>query len=136
MLQRIQSFWLLLASASTWLTLYFSVYSGVLTKDNSFHQLNAKENNLILVLTVLLGAALLIIIFLFQNRKRQMRATLLSFIASLLLLVLYYLETKNYSQGSYNLPAVFALAIPVLILLAARGIYRDGKLLKSLDRLR
>jgi peptidoglycan/LPS O-acetylase OafA/YrhL len=136
MLLRIQSVWLLLAGASGLLTLNFSFYSGVKTSDNLLHFLNGKENMPILILTVLVSVEALIAIFLFKNRKRQLRLTLLCLLLSVLVIILYFLQVKNYSQGTYNLWAVFSFAVPILLILAARGIRRDEKLVKSLDRLR
>jgi hypothetical protein len=136
MLLRIQSFWLLLASGSGILTLNFSFYSGLKTSDNLFHFLNAKENTPILILTVISFVASLITIFLFKNRKRQYRVTLLLLLLSLLIIALYFLQLKNYNQGNLNLSSIFTLAIPILLILAARGINKDEKLVKSLDRLR
>jgi peptidoglycan/LPS O-acetylase OafA/YrhL len=136
MLQRIQSFWLLLASAAGWLTLEFPVYSGVRTDDKAYHMMNARDQIGILVLTVLLSTALLVTIFLFKKRKVQLRVALLCLLASFLNLVLYYLQIKNFTQGAFNLSAIFPLAVPVCVILAIRGIIKDQKLIKSLDRLR
>jgi drug/metabolite transporter (DMT)-like permease len=136
MLFRVQTFWLLLASASGLLTLNLSFYSGVKSSDNLFHILNGKENMVILVLTVLTAVAGLVTIFLFRNRKRQFRVTLLCLFSSLVILALYFVEIGNYSQGTYNLWMIFSVAVPVFYILAARGIRKDEKLVKSLDRLR
>jgi hypothetical protein len=136
MLLRVQSFWLLLAAICGFLTLNFSFYSGVKTSDNLFHFLNGKENTLILVLTVITTLGALLVIFLFKNRKRQFWSTILCLVFSLLIITLYILQIKNYSQGTYNIWAIFAVAMPVLFILAARGINKDEKLVKSLDRLR
>jgi peptidoglycan/LPS O-acetylase OafA/YrhL len=136
MLLRVQSFWLLLASISGILTLNFSFYSGGKTGDSLIHLLTGKENTPILILTVITAVAALISIFLFKNRKRQLRITLLCLFLSLLIIALYFLQVQNYSQGSYSLSAIFAFGVPVLLILAARGIRRDEKLVKSLDRLR
>jgi cation transport ATPase len=136
MLQRIQTVWLLLAAVSGILTLNFSFYSGVQAGNNAFHILNAKENNIILILTVATSVAAFISIFLFKNRKLQLRITITCILASILIVVLYFLQIKNYSTGAYTLWSIFAFAIPVFLILAARGIYKDEKLVKSLDRLR
>jgi hypothetical protein len=40
------------------------------------------------------------------------------------------------NEWSYNLTSVAAIAIPVFLLMAARAIYKDEKLVKSVDRLR
>jgi hypothetical protein len=39
-------------------------------------------------------------------------------------------------ESGYNLTSLLAVAIPVFLILAARNIYRDEKLVKSMDRLR
>ena len=38
-------------------------------------------------------------------------------------------------QGVSTITSIFVFAIPMLFFLAARGIYKDQKLVKSLDRL-
>jgi hypothetical protein len=55
---------------------------------------------------------------------------------SLLNLLLYYRQTQKFAEGNYDLTALLVLAIPVFLILAARGINKDEKLVKSLDRLR
>ena len=64
------------------------------------------------------------------------RITLAAMILSLLNIVLYYNQTLHFTVGSYDLTALVALSMPVTLLLAARGIYKDQQLVKSLDRLR
>jgi hypothetical protein len=55
---------------------------------------------------------------------------------SIINIVLYITELKKFSSGNMSLAAILALAIPVFLLLAIRGIWKDEKLVKSLDRLR
>jgi hypothetical protein len=136
MIQRIQSIWLLLASALGFLTLSFSFYSGTSASDNRFHVLNGRENLVILVLTVLTATGAFIAIFLFKKRRLQFRITMLCLLVSILLIVLYFLQVKSFIEGNYALWAIFSLAMPICFFLAARGIRRDEKLLKSLDRIR
>jgi peptidoglycan/LPS O-acetylase OafA/YrhL len=136
MLQRKQTIWLLLAAASSFLTLKFPFYSGVTTGDNLLKTITGTSNYIILALTVALLAGILISIFLFKNRKLQLRITIAGIFVSLLNLVLYYLQAKNFTEGNYAFTAILSLIIPVLLILAARGIYKDEKLVKSLDRLR
>ncbi len=135
MLQRIQTLWLFLASILTFLSLNFEFFSGVKTADNVFHALNGKENLIILVLTVANAVALLITIFLYKNRKLQLRIGLITLAISILIIVLYFMQVKNYSAGSYSLWSVFSFAVPVLLVMALRGIYKDA-LVKKLNRLR
>jgi hypothetical protein len=60
------------------------------------------------------------------------------FVLSLLNLLLYFLATRDFipTDWSFNLTGIAALAIPVFLILAVRGIYKDEKLVKSADRLR
>ena len=93
---------------------------------------------LLLILTAGVGIASLIAIFLYKNRKMQLRIVLITLLVSLLNLGLYYSEIKKYvpGEGNISLWAVFAIFIPILLFFAIRGIRRDEKLVKSLDRLR
>ncbi|HRI20814.1 MAG TPA: DUF4293 family protein, partial [Panacibacter sp.] len=52
------------------------------------------------------------------------------------IIALYFSAMDNYLEGRIDLTSVFAFAVPVFLLLAARGIYKDEKLVKSADRLR
>ena len=139
MLQRIQSIWLLLAAICAFLTIRLSFYSGNIETPGqpaSFQFLNAGFNIWILILTIALVCIAAIDIFLYKNRKLQGRLALLGILLSLLNIFLYYKQTLKFTVGNYDLTAVLAILIPVLFFLAFRGIYRDQKLVKSLDRLR
>ena len=141
MIQRLQSVWLLLAAAAAFCSIKLSFYSGNLIKDNqpkAFVSLTAQSNLLLLILTAGVGIASLIAIFLYKNRKMQLRIVLITLLVSLLNLGLYFSETQKYvpGEGTYDLTAVFAIFIPILLFVAIRGIRRDEKLVKSLDRLR
>ena len=67
-----------------------------------------------------------------------MRTTFVALLVSLLNIFLYYNETKKFIaiESSLDLSCVVVFAIPVLLFLAFRGIYKDEKLIKSVDRLR
>lgn len=139
MLQRIQTIWLLLAGACGFLTIKFPFFTGNKLDANhvgQYERLAAPDNLIILILTVAVFIAALICIFLYKNRKLQLRVTLVAFIVSLLNIFLYHRETKKFLNGDYSFTAILTIAIPVLLLLAARGIYKDEKLVKSMDRLR
>jgi len=141
MLQRMQSIWLLLAAVCGILTMRYSFFSGNKLGDNQaklFESLTATTSILILVLTIALVSGILIDIFLYKNRKLQLRIAILGIVVSVLNIFLYYKQTQNFlpNEGTYDLTAVLTLAIPILLILAARGIYKDQKLVKSLDRLR
>lgn len=140
MLQRIQTVWLLIASALGFATLSNSIsfYSGNKLVENvsKFVPLTARENIFILILTVSIAVAALVTVFLFKDRKMQLKVTMGVFAVSLANIGLYYLQTKNYVEGKMDLTSLLAFAIPVFLLMAARGIWKDEQLVKSVDRLR
>src|SRR5450432_649117 len=139
MLQRMQSLWLLLAAIAAFLTIRLSFYSGnigLAGQPPSFQYLNAGFNIWILIVTIALVCIAIIDIFLYKNRKYQGRLALLGVLISLLNIFLYYKQTHRFDAGNYDLTALLALAVPVFFFFAMRGIYRDEKLVKSLDRLR
>lgn len=136
MLQRIQSIWLLLASASAFATLKFSTYSGT-TKDlvpSSF--LNGTSTLLLIMTTLALGIVSLITIFLYNNRKLQLRLTILAIIIEALLIFLYYREASQFMGGAISISALLHALILLFLILAARGISHDEQLIKSSNRLR
>ena len=141
MIQRLQSVWLLLAAAAAFCSLQFSFYSGNMIAANqakSFAVLNAQSNLLLLILSAGAGIASLISIFLYKNRKTQLRIVLVTLLVSIINLVLFFTQTKKFvpGEGNYNLTAIFAIVVPIFLILAMRGIKKDEKLVKSLDRLR
>ncbi len=139
MIQRIQTIWLILAAVAAFLTLKLSFFSGnMLAADQTktFKYLTAASNIVLLIFTVAVGIAALISVFLYKNRKLQMRITLAAMLISLLNIILYYNQTRLFAEGNYDLTALVALSVPVFLILAAKGIYNDQKLVKSLDRLR
>jgi hypothetical protein len=134
-----QSLWLLLAAVAAFLTIKFSFYSGNISLNGqppSFEHLNAGFYFWIELITIALVCIAAIDIFLYKNRKLQGRLALLGILFSLLNIFLYTKQTHRFDAGNYDLSALLALAVPVFFFLAARGIYRDQKLVKSLDRLR
>ena len=139
MLQRMQTLWLLFAATANFLTFKYSFFSGNKQVDGqakTFEYLTATTSTLILVLSVAVVSAILIDIFLYKNRKLQFRIALAAILISTLNIFLYYRETKKFVEGNYDLSSIFAFAIPVFLIFAASGIYKDQKLVKSLDRLR
>jgi uncharacterized membrane protein len=138
MIQRIQTIWLLLASACAFLTLKFSFYSGNKITDNQkqFIHLTANENMLLTILSVAVGIAALILIFLYKDRKMQLRLTIVTMLLSILNTWLYFSAIKNYVEGYYDITAFIVFLVPIFLLFAARGIYKDERLVKSMNRLR
>ena len=139
MLQRFQTIWLLLAAIFAFLTFKLPFYSGSkIIKDviQPDVRLDAASQVLILVLTGAVILCCFIAVFLFKNRKRQLTLTVINFILSIILLVLYFLQIQKFQTGIISLSCLLTLAIPIFLFLAARGIWKDEKLIKSLDRLR
>lgn len=141
MIQRIQSVWLLLAAAAAFLSMQFPFYSGNIVdagQAKHFAYFTAKSHTLLTILTAGVGIAALVAIFLFKNRKQQFRITLITLLVSVINLVLFFTQSKTFvpGEGNYNLTAIFAIIVPVFLIMAMRGIRRDEKLVKSLDRLR
>ncbi|MBN9299029.1 MAG: DUF4293 domain-containing protein [Filimonas sp.] len=142
MIQRVQTIWLLLASVCGFITLNTSFYTGIpkvlptpppaiLLTD-----INAKYNVILLVLTVAIALASLIAIFLYKDRKMQLKISIAALIASLGCVAFYFKLVQDFTTGRYTLTSAIVFAIPVLLFFAVRNIYRDEKLVKSVDRLR
>ncbi len=138
MLQRIQSLWLLLAGVLSFLTIRFNVYSGTreLNGATLFTNLTASSGFWILVVTIIIGLLTIISVFLYKNRPLQIKLSLVALLFYILSAVLYYLQIKHFTAGNFALTSVIYFLIPVLIILAIKGIYNDQKLIKSVDRLR
>lgn len=140
MLQRLQTVWLLLVAVLAFVSLKVSFFSGNILVENAkqFQNFTAMSNMLIMILTVGVGIASLITIFLFKDRKLQIKIGFAVLAVSVLNIGLYYLQTKNYvpEEWTFDITSLITIAIPFLLFLAIRGIYKDEKLVKSVDRLR
>jgi Ca2+/Na+ antiporter len=138
MIQRIQSVWLFLASLFNAITFRFPFYVGDWSKDTVEQtiDLNAQTTTILTIITVLTGLLAFVNIFLFNNRKLQLKLTYAGLLLSAVLLLLYFLEIGNFYRGDIALWSLFYFAIFVFYLMAAKGIRKDEKLIKSLDRLR
>lgn len=138
MIQRIQSIWLLLAAIFAAVTFRFPFASGDWLKDTvpDIVPLDAQTTIWLSILTVLTGAIAFVTIFLFDNRKLQLKLCYLGIFLTLILLVMYFLEMSNFAKSVTALWCIFHFAILAMFILAARGIWKDEKLIKSMDRLR
>jgi hypothetical protein len=136
MIQRIQTLWLLLAAGCAFLSMKYAFYYIGSHPELTTDQFNATTNIILLILTAILGTLALFTVFVFKQRKLQFWLTILALIISVLDIYLYFNYKKNYAGGGLALTSVFAFIIPVFLLLAAKGIYKDQKLVKSMDRLR
>ena len=139
MIQRIQTVWLFLVALCAAFTFKYPFYSGnMIGKDNipRYEKLVASSNFLLLIFTALLIGGAIAIIFLYKNRKQQLWFTVAAAGLSIINIVIYFSQLKKFISGNVSLAAVLVFAIPVFLLLAANGIWKDEKLVKSLDRLR
>ena len=143
MIQRIQSVWLLLAALCAALTFKLPFYTGnklttpkVTPQVQAYEKLLASSNFLLLIFTATLTVGAVIIIFLYKNRKQQMWLTVAASALGIINLIIYFSELKKFVSGNMSLTAILSFAIPILLMFAVNGIYKDEKLVKSLDRLR
>ena len=137
MIQRRQSLWLILAALGGFLSYILPFFSGASTLINNIKPAALYASSTF-VLMVLTGASILlslVTIFLYKDRKLQFRLCIAGVALSALIIVLYFMEMKKLS-GSISLWSVFVFLIPVSFIMAARGIRKDEKLIKSLDKLR
>ena len=149
MLQRKQTLWMLLALICAALTFKFPFYQGNVVVGNYGHELRgltawphyingSSGSILITIVTIALIAGILWSIFKYANRSQQFWITVGLIVLSLLNILIYWIHSgkPDFVEGGYSLTAVIALAIPVFLIMAAWGIRKDEKLVKSADRLR
>src|SRR5450432_3779419 len=132
MIQRVQTIWMILAAAAVFLTftLTFPFYLGLAT-DNNFHAVIATENLFLVILTSAVGTGILINIFLFKQRSIQFRIIIFALLGEGLIIFLYIKEIGKYSTGNFGLWSALHLLIILFLILAAKGIYNDSKLIKE-----
>ncbi|HYE54880.1 MAG TPA: DUF4293 family protein [Chitinophagaceae bacterium] len=141
MIQRIQSLWLLLAAACAFITYTLVLYIGTLP-DSTTREFRLGDNFLLVMGIIGIAVLSLITIFFFKNRKLQLRLTILTIILTIGYLFLQYLKIEQFktenaiTTGSYQVAALLPLVTIIFLIFAARGISKDEKLIKSLDRLR
>lgn len=139
MIQRQQSLWLFLAAVCSVLSFFYPFFGGAEQNETAtsgtMSTLNAGSTFFLIILT---GASILlslITIFLYKDRKLQFRLALTGLVVSILVIVLFFSEIKAL-PGVIALSSVFVFIVPVFYFMAIRGIRRDQKLIKSLNKLR
>lgn len=139
MIQRQQTLWLLLAVACSILGFLFPVYTGQKVEANAapiYEELMAGSSFPLLLLTgisVLVGA---IAIFMFKDRKTQVKLSGAGIAIAVILVILYLVETKKFESGRFALTSIYLLGLVIGYIMATRGILKDEKLVKSLNKLR
>lgn len=144
MIQRIQTIFLLLASAASFSLFKLPFASAGKTEMASFLSdgiFNMMDHPGFIGLFSVGGFLLLVAIFLFNNRKQQMRltmfATILVLLGLILIPVLLFQAGRPVIDMLQVKAGMFLPAIAVFFgLLARRAIKKDEKLVKSMDRLR
>ena len=149
MIQRIQSFYLLLAAAAGAATWFYNLWKATVNAGTASFvtYFNAQSSYLVFIVYMVIVALALLCIFLYKNRKLQFRLTVLNVFLTAAAIVLQYFKVQDTANqiiargqqiiSSSYLPAAFLpVLMLILLVLAARGIYKDEKLIKSLDRLR
>jgi len=147
MIQRIQSIFLFLASASAFalFAVPFGTTSGPVAESTIYADsaYNIQDSIGLLVLFCLAGALALISIFLYSNRKTQLllgRFAMIANIIGLILAVVFYINNAAGLQEGIDQENYFGISLPFIFLLfailAQRAISKDENLVKSSDRLR
>jgi len=142
MIQRIQSLWLIVVALAAFATSQLTIFVGTLPNGTEL-PLQLSSNLLLAIVIILLGCLALINLFLFRNRKLQFRLSILGLILSIGFLFLEYYVVENFFKpkysiltGTYQVGALLPVVMIVFFFLAARGIRKDEKLVRSMDRLR
>jgi hypothetical protein len=135
MIQRIQSFWLLLASVCAFLTFKFPYYIGTDPKGIA-SSLNATSSVPLFIATLVVGLIAFFTIFLFKQRVLQLRFCALGILVEAVLMYLYYHEIQTYTAGAPTLWSILHSIILISFILAGRGINKDEKLIKGSSKLR
>ena len=133
MIQRIQTIWLLIASAAAFIILKFPFYY---TPQPNALEINGAAQYSTLISLAFSACLSFISIFLYGNRMLQLKVTLVNFLLSGLIGYFIYTIVKANPGGGFTLASASLFLIPVLQLVAFYKIYQDEKLVKSADRIR
>ncbi len=140
MIQRRQTLWLLLSLICAAFTFKYPFFNGTIanvTGGISAAELTAMSNLPLLLLTVAIILVSLLSIFLFNDRKLQIRVTFVGFLLSVALIILYFYDTRKFEPGGrISLTSLFTLLTVFGFYMALKGIRKDQKLIKDLNRLR
>lgn len=145
MIQRIQSLWLFLAAMANGLLFISKLYhfQPVVAGGNIIHEGVRDQGNIALfIIAALITVLPLVTVFFFGDRKKQKGLVWLSILGCVGFIGLAVLRVTDLSNQVPPLKVQydFGLLMPVLsivfLILALRGIRKDEKLIKSLDRLR
>lgn len=150
MIQRVQTIYLLCAAALMACTFFMplAVFSGdgeeiVMRSYALFDGVGQKIATMGPWLAIMVGATVLLLtanIFTYNRRWVQLRLCFSAMVLTLgsLGFVGYYVlhAASSSAVWAWKVAAIFPLAAFIFVLLAARGVINDNRLVKSLDRLR
>lgn len=154
MIQRIQTIYLLLAAILTACTTFLSLGTfSTGTEEFTLQAFGLKNaEGAIIQSTIYMGILLtlaltiaVVTIFLFKRRLLQIRLCVVEMVlligAQAMTGIYYYLscrafDTVEFQAHSMKLPLVFPVIALILTFLAARAIFRDEMLVRSMDRIR
>ncbi len=141
MLQRIQTVWLILAAACGFALTRVPIYSGRIAA-NLVENKIATDNIFFFALIIATTLLTVACIFLFKNRTLQFKLTVIAVLLSIgivaaeIWFIEHYKTSKTLLAGTYLWGGLIPIAMIIFLILAARDIYKDERLIKSLDRLR
>ena len=133
MIQRIQTIWLLLASAAAFSVLSFPFYY---TPTPFALEINGSAGYSTLISLAFSACLSFITIFLYGNRMLQLKVVLINFLLSVLIGYFVYNIVLANPGGGFTLPSLALFIIPVLQIMSIVNIYKDDRKVKSADRLR
>ena len=133
MIQRIQTIWLLLASAAAFSVLRFPFYY---TPTPFALEINGSAQYSTLISLAFSACLSFITIFLYGNRMLQLKVVLINFLLSVLVGYFVYKIVIANPGGGFTLPSVGLFLMPILQILSVIRIYKDESMVKAADRLR
>lgn len=152
MIQRIQSVWLLLAALFGVGLFMFGIltikYTGTngaeVTQSLSVLELNNVTGYLLAAIAIAIVALPAIAIFMFKNRKLQTSLSVLAIVLNIGFIAFYIMGMESFKNAhvppvtgsSFGLASFMPIVSIIFLFMAIRGIRKDQKLVKSLDRLR
>lgn len=146
MIQRIQSVWLLLAALCNAGLFFFDFYHADVVTNGlaAVQHLRVNDHYPSLLMALAITIMPLVAIFLFKKRKQQRTVVILSIVFTIGFISNILMRVTNFNNsvtpaptgGSYWIGAVLPALAIIFMIMAIRGINKDEKLVKSLDRLR
>jgi len=157
MIQRIQTIWLFLSSGSLLLLFLFPYFQyfddfgvAMAVKVTGIYQgmadgvIQTEPFIFQTIATVLTALIPLIIIFYYKDRSRQLKISYIGIVILALMGIWFYSTAKeaisvvnqSFQLGNIGIGALLIPLSLLFLILAVRGIRKDEKLIKSVDRLR